>query len=196
MTDRPETGTRERKKREVRDRLYDAALGLFRGKGYDAVTVTDITRAAGVAKGTFFNYFQSKADVLAAWYQSMMTLPSLPAGVNTEQALKVIVIDHLRLIEAEPELIAAKITHEATPLMAETERLYDLEVMQVLSHILEADPAVRICPATISGNELAAAVMTFLTGISREWRARKDEIGLVDLGKIRLAALLVMLRGR
>lgn len=36
-----------------------AALSLFRGKGYDATTVEEITERADVAKGIFFNYLPS-----------------------------------------------------------------------------------------------------------------------------------------
>jgi len=55
---------REQQKRQNRARLIEAALACFSEEGYDRVTVDDITRRAGLAKGTFFNYFRSKADVL------------------------------------------------------------------------------------------------------------------------------------
>jgi AcrR family transcriptional regulator len=57
-------GKRERGKVERRERLYEAALDLFRSQGYEATTVADITNRAGLAKGTFFNYFPTKDAVL------------------------------------------------------------------------------------------------------------------------------------
>jgi AcrR family transcriptional regulator len=39
-------------------------VALFRQQGFDATRVEEITQAAGVAKGTFFNYFPTKEDVL------------------------------------------------------------------------------------------------------------------------------------
>jgi len=57
---------RERKKRETRCSLMEAALQLFKQRGYDATTVKDITDAADVAKGTFFNYFDTKEAILPA----------------------------------------------------------------------------------------------------------------------------------
>lgn len=57
---------RERKKLETRQSLMRAALRLFGERGYEATTVQDITEAAGVAKGTFFNYFDTKEAVLPA----------------------------------------------------------------------------------------------------------------------------------
>jgi AcrR family transcriptional regulator len=44
----------------------EAALRLFAEHGYEATTVKDITSAADVAKGTFFNYFEAKEAILPA----------------------------------------------------------------------------------------------------------------------------------
>ena len=40
--------------------IFAAAVQLFMEKGYAATTVADITKAAGVAKGTFFYYFEAE----------------------------------------------------------------------------------------------------------------------------------------
>ena len=60
-------GRRERRRVETRERLFRAALGLFARHGFQATTVEDITEAADVGKGTFFNYYPSKEHVLAAF---------------------------------------------------------------------------------------------------------------------------------
>jgi AcrR family transcriptional regulator len=44
--------------------VRDAALELFARHGYDATTVDDIARAAGISRRTFFRYFPAKHDVL------------------------------------------------------------------------------------------------------------------------------------
>ncbi len=51
----------------VRKKLYDASVSLFKSRGYDKTSVTEITSAVGVAKGTFYNFFASKQDLLFAW---------------------------------------------------------------------------------------------------------------------------------
>jgi TetR/AcrR family transcriptional regulator, cholesterol catabolism regulator len=58
-------GRRERHKTDVRNRLLRAAFELFATRGFQATTVEDITQAADVAKGTFFNYFSTKELLLA-----------------------------------------------------------------------------------------------------------------------------------
>src|SRR5580704_11736779 len=57
-------GRRERHKTDVRNRLMTAAFELFGTRGFQATTVEDITQAADVAKGTFFNYFPTKEMLL------------------------------------------------------------------------------------------------------------------------------------
>jgi AcrR family transcriptional regulator len=57
-------GRRERRATETRLRLFRSALHLFAERGFSSVTVEDITEAADVGKGTFFNYFESKDHVL------------------------------------------------------------------------------------------------------------------------------------
>ena len=58
---------RERRSIEVRERLFRSALDLFARKGFAETTVGDITNAADVGKGTFFNYFPSKEHILLAF---------------------------------------------------------------------------------------------------------------------------------
>lgn len=62
-----EPGRRARKKAQTRRTIYDAATALFLARGYDAVTVDDVCRAADVAKGTFFLHFPSKDSLLAEY---------------------------------------------------------------------------------------------------------------------------------
>lgn len=57
-------GRRERRAAETRVRLFRCALKLIARRGLANVTVEDITEAADVGKGTFFNYFASKEHVL------------------------------------------------------------------------------------------------------------------------------------
>jgi len=57
-------GRRERRSCETRERIFRAAMNLFRDHGFHKTTVANITEAADVGKGTFFNYFRTKEHVL------------------------------------------------------------------------------------------------------------------------------------
>jgi AcrR family transcriptional regulator len=70
-----------------KENLYVAAVTLFRQHGFDETRVEEITRAAGVAKGTFFNYFPTKEDVLLYIGERHMSRLGLSMGSVTGRQL-------------------------------------------------------------------------------------------------------------
>jgi AcrR family transcriptional regulator len=71
---------RQRRSAEIRERLFRAAIKLFSEKGFTETTVEDITEAADVGKGTFFNHFPSKDHLLISF--SDMQLGKLQEAVT------------------------------------------------------------------------------------------------------------------
>jgi AcrR family transcriptional regulator len=58
------TGLRERRKQETRQAISDVATLMFLERGFDAVTISQVAEAAGVAKMTVTNYFPRKEDLV------------------------------------------------------------------------------------------------------------------------------------
>lgn len=50
-------------RQSMREAIVDAAVAQFHSKGYNAAGVKDITDAAGVPKGSFYNHFDSKESL-------------------------------------------------------------------------------------------------------------------------------------
>jgi len=75
MTAQP--GLRERKKKRTRQVIADAARTLFGHRGFEAVTVAEVARAAEVSEATVFNYFPTKEDLfysrLEAFEEEMLS---------------------------------------------------------------------------------------------------------------------------
>jgi AcrR family transcriptional regulator len=100
-------GLRERKKRETREAIARAALRLFARRGFDAVTVADIARAAKVSEKTVFNYFPAKEDlVFGAGMQRVAALieavRARPEGASIVEPFRRWTMDHLDRVEREP----------------------------------------------------------------------------------------------
>ncbi|WP_328842122.1 TetR/AcrR family transcriptional regulator [Nakamurella leprariae] len=118
-------GLRERKKDATRRALVDAARDLVAARGYQQVTIADITEAAGVSRRTFSNYFTSKADCVAAagpalaadlLDQVRAADPALPLDQLVRSALRQVAVQFggtpgvfLLMAPDEPELQAAEL---------------------------------------------------------------------------------------
>ncbi len=84
----------DRKRRRAKEAIRRAALDLFRERGFDAVSVTDIAQRAEVGRTTFFRYFGDKQEVLfsdpadaAAGASQGMPAPAEPIGSSMAAAL-------------------------------------------------------------------------------------------------------------
>ncbi|PKA44306.1 TetR/AcrR family transcriptional regulator [Rhizobium sullae] len=85
-------GRRERKRRQTRERIEQAAMTLFLERGFDATTIEDITESADVSKRSFFDYFPSKEEVVFAWQDSFAghLMAAIAARPKSEPPLKVV----------------------------------------------------------------------------------------------------------
>ena len=69
----PATRARRTESEAVRRaQLLRAARKVFRAKGYDGASVSEIVREAGVAQGTFYLYFPSKRDAAVSLRDGLM----------------------------------------------------------------------------------------------------------------------------
>lgn len=74
-----ELGLRERKRRATKRTIQRAVLTLAAERGFDNVTVDEVSRAADIAPRTFFNYFPTKEAALLG------DLPQAPSEAAIEQ---------------------------------------------------------------------------------------------------------------
>jgi AcrR family transcriptional regulator len=64
----------------ARDRLYATAIDLIAARGYDATTLRDIAKEAGVSVGLLYRYFPSKQAVVIALYDELSAEYARHAG--------------------------------------------------------------------------------------------------------------------
>jgi AcrR family transcriptional regulator len=179
-----EPARRERKKRQTRDALLQAALALFEQQGYEHTVVREITDAVDVSERTFFRYFASKEDLVMSFIRDRteVFLGALAARPAAEEPLAAIrgayhdsLAEHatapgdsaekvatylsvIRLIESTPALLAANLRwlhdHEA-------------EIVGVLAAREGVDPATDRRPRVLAAMFGAVAFLA-----SQEWRAQ------------------------
>lgn len=90
---------------DTRRRIYEAAMALFREKGFEDTTMRDIAAKANVALGGAYYYFSSKDAIVLEFYREMQEASSEPivAALAGRKKLK----DRIRcVLEKRLELLA------------------------------------------------------------------------------------------
>lgn len=172
---------RERKKRQTRDALVEAALALFIAKGYEQTTIREITDAVDVSERTFFRYFANKEDLALSFAKDHTDAllrelaarsPAEPPLTALRNALHAAIealnddtgalagdsvyLSIMKLIEGTPSLLAAHLRYMHDQ---------DGEVARVLAEREGVDLATDLRP------RCAAAVFNGLfISANREWR--------------------------
>jgi AcrR family transcriptional regulator len=97
-------GRRQRRAAETRLRLFRCALELIAERGLANVTVEDITNAADVGKGTFFNYFASKDHVLGVMAEIQLGKVRQASALATRETVSIHSVLHqlVRRLAEEP----------------------------------------------------------------------------------------------
>jgi AcrR family transcriptional regulator len=88
-----EPSLRARKKAKTRELLVETAAGLFHERGFEAVTVSEIARAAEVSEQTVYNYFATKEALVldedeAYTAHSAAMVRDRPAGMSVIEAVR------------------------------------------------------------------------------------------------------------
>jgi AcrR family transcriptional regulator len=95
---------RGRRQAETHEKILRAALRLFAERGFHDTTVQDITEAADVGKGTFFNYFPSKEHVMTAFadLQVGKVNAALQAAQTSQEPFRTQIANLLEALLVEP----------------------------------------------------------------------------------------------
>lgn len=116
------SGRRAQSKEAIRKRIVNAALALFRTKGFDATTTKAIARKAGIAEGTVFNYFKSKEDIALLFFEQEVDQAIASVRDNPrlrkaplEEKLFALVHSQLEFLAPHERFIGAAFIHALKP---------------------------------------------------------------------------------
>ncbi|AFM41076.1 transcriptional regulator [Desulfosporosinus acidiphilus SJ4] len=102
---------RDKQKAEVKSALVKAGEELFGTKGFMETTIEEITGAAGVARGTFYNYFQSKEDLALEIFYGTEELTTeqiedfFATTPGTDNQIKVLIASAVEWTMKRPDLV-------------------------------------------------------------------------------------------
>ena len=102
---------------DTRLKIYEAAMELFREKGFDATTMRDIASKAGAALGGAYYYFSAKDAIVLAFYGEMQErlnepiLESLAGQKKLKDRLRCLLEKRLELLAPNRKFCAALFRH-------------------------------------------------------------------------------------
>jgi AcrR family transcriptional regulator len=106
-------GLRDRKKRATRTAIFLTARRLFNERGFDAVTVAEVARAADVSEKTVFNHFPTKEDLALGGHDErraalVAAIRDRPPGTSVIEPFRAATMALLDRIETGPidEIVA------------------------------------------------------------------------------------------
>ncbi len=112
-----ETVKPQTKSEETRERILNAALELFREKGFAETTMREIAGRADLATGAAYYYFASKDAIVMAFYQrAMLEMREeldrvLASGTDLRRRLKAVIETKLKYFEPSRRLLSALAVH-------------------------------------------------------------------------------------
>lgn len=173
----------ERKRRQARERIVQAADELFSAHGYDKVSVSDIAERAEVGRTTFFRHFGDKPEVIFAKQQELLDAitaaqdedASPQTAAEALEQLRPIVLDLCGQVTSNPDEYRrhyALLAHHAE--LRGRDALKTHQVADALNDLLlhrGCEPAIARFAA-----ELALACLQTPVRLANDPETLKDEV--------------------
>lgn len=179
---------RARRKAETRSKLLEAARTVFAQRGIDATRINEITDAADVGFGSFYNYFDSKDAIIAAVFEGAVR--DLGAAIDRATAglddpAEVVAVAHRVLVgraEADRELgwllVRLELTHDLATTGLGAYAARDIERGRDTGRFAIDDVPLALAA---TGGALFGAVRVLLGGHPPEGLAERHAAGVLRL---------------
>jgi AcrR family transcriptional regulator len=164
------SGLRERKSTAVKQAFFDAAMQLFKKKGFEETSVDEIAEKAGFSRATYFNHFGTKHGVLRFYGQRLQeqvetTLSEADRSLPALDRIRTLLITMAREADAHSEelkLVYVYSQHDAEYLTQPTPaRVRVFEMMERLVAEAQVDKTIR---TDLSARELAFHILAVYQG--------------------------------
>ena len=176
-------GKRTENKEKTMQAILAAALKLFAEKGFYNTTTREISRRAGIAEGTLFNYFKTKEDLALYFFEQ-------------EQAGIIEWYGKNRAIQRAP--LAEKLF---AIIQCFLDRLAPYEEFIGAVYLRALAPASKLSPWSLQSQERNLRYLQFIRGILAEAEAKEEiprvgDFGAYGFGVFHLAMITYWLQDR
>ncbi|WP_018625758.1 TetR/AcrR family transcriptional regulator [Kangiella aquimarina] len=189
------TTLREKKKQKSYQTIYQTALSLFEEHGFDKVSVAQIVKESGIAKGTFFNYFPNKPDIIAQWFEENMSKAieqPIPDDTSLQNKILFLAKNILEAAQKQPNLWQAKNAYAGQSVsIQQVEQRVDQTIQSKIEYFIKQTSINQSAKAKI----LAELIVTLMTGTIIEANRRGQSDDAMTLIEHKLSILLSLAEG-
>lgn len=186
--DEEKTMEKETKGVRTKRQLYQCAMKLFRERGFDQVSVDEIVREAGMAKGTFYIYFNTKSDIILemlrqydTYYDQIMS--GLPDDLSIDEQMEEIVKGACRFTEEVIGLDLIRVLYvkqltegqEHPGLLNEDRALF-----RILSELLTAGQCAGIYDPALDVPDTTRLILHGIRASFFEWCSSRGQFDLTQ----------------
>lgn len=182
--------SRKEKAEETKNKIYKSADELFAKYGYNNISVENIVKLAGVAKGSFYVHFESKDALIAELVNDYvnkvdMDYKAYLESISTDLSADVILLSFIKKIT---DVLADNIGYDKMKIVYRAQILKDIDMDAVMSYnrqlyqlfrkIMETGIQRNEFKTNLSPDILAKHFMIAFRGITYEWCVRYPEFDL------------------
>ena len=170
----------QRKSKETKERIFQAAKRILQKSGYEELSIKNICEEAGVSNGSFYHHFKTKDDLLSYYIEDQPSIDPdrLELPKNKEDAKETIIHVYLNYVkyckELGVEFMAGYYTphNQALNPTIRTERPYPIVTVQ---HYLERALEANAIQLNLKIEEITTDIRMIVIGNVFEWAMRNGD---------------------
>ena len=180
MKEPVELSKQQRKSKETKERIFQAAKRILQKSGYEELSIKNICEEAGVSNGSFYHHFKTKDDLLSYYIEDQPSIDPdrLELPKNKEDAKETIIHVYLNYVkyckELGVEFMAGYYTphNQALNPTIRTERPYPIVTVQ---HYLERALEANAIQLNLKIEEITTDIRMIVIGNVFEWAMRNGD---------------------
>lgn len=180
MKEPVELSKQQRKSKETKERIFQAAKRILQKSGYEELSIKNICEEAGVSNGSFYHHFKTKDDLLSYYIEDQPSIDPdrLELPKNKEDAKETIIHVYLNYVkyckELGVEFMAGYYTphNQALNPTIRTERTYPIVTVQ---HYLERALEANAIQLNLKIEEITTDIRMIVIGNVFEWAMRNGD---------------------
>ena len=180
MKEPVELSKQQRKSKETKERIFQAAKRILQKSGYEELSIKNICEEAGVSNGSFYHHFKTKDDLLSYYIEDQPSIDPdrLELPKNKEDAKETIIHVYLNYVkyckELGVEFMAGYYTphNQALNPTIRTERPYPIVTVQ---HYLERALGANAIQLNLKIEEITTDIRMIVNGNVFEWAMRNGD---------------------